>query len=150
MQERKKGSGSPPLPGVLLDGQARGVLLDSALANAFHVCQICSHCKWAIGFAIGNDGFSLALANAVQAGKGGHLGRVDIDSGFLGLSKTSNQAEHQDEGCEKRSALHEFKLLRLICVFGCVPGRKAAEAKCKRRAEMSVGMGSARTGPHSL
>ena len=51
---------------------------------------------------IGNDGFGLALANAVQAGEGSHIGCVDIDSGVLGVGKTGNQAEQQNESCEKR------------------------------------------------
>ena len=92
---KRKGSGSAPLPGVLLHGEASGIFLDGTFANALHICQVCGNCKRTIRFAIGNDGFGLALANAVQAGEGSHIGRVDIDSGVLGVGKTGNQAEQR-------------------------------------------------------
>ena len=84
----------------LLHGETSGVLFDRALANAFYFGQILRRAEWAVGFAVGHNGFRFALANAAQFGQGGHIGGVDVDRGGLRVGKAGQQAEQQYESSE--------------------------------------------------
>ena len=74
---------------MLLDAQTPGVLFDGAFANAFYVGQIRGGGEGAVDVTVGDDGFGLALANAIQAGQGGDVGGVDVDGGGLGVGEAS-------------------------------------------------------------